>query len=436
MKDWRHRLRRALRHSLQTRLVLLFIGFAAVVTVVFLLGMSRALHGGWEVYARPMVADYVDRLAAEIGTPPSKERAIALAARLPLAIRIEGPRINFDTHPQHRYRPAEGGDGEDGSWSLVRDTADGHRIRFGLAGTRPSDRPRLFGLVTLALLLTLTAAAWWWVHRMLRPIGDIGAGAARFGDGDFARPIPVRRDDELGDLARRINTMAGSLAGMLDAKRALLLAISHELRSPLTRARVNAELIPDTPERAALLRDLAGMRELIDDLMESERLALGHAALKPEPVDLAALVKETLAQHFPEAKVSLRMDEKLGPVNADAARIRLLLRNLVGNALRHAAGAAQPPLVTLRRSDHGELRLTVRDFGPGVDDAQLASLAQAFYRPDSARTRASGGVGLGLYLCRLVAQAHGGRLLLKRAQPGLEAAMVWGKAPLRSSSTP
>lgn len=428
MKRWW----RALTHSLQWRLVAFFVLFAAAVVGIFVAGMSRALHGGWETYARPLAADYVDRLAAEVGSPPSRDRAVALAARLPVAIRIEGPRLNFDTHPGHHYR-----DREDGDWSLVRTTADGHVLRFGLAGQRPSDRPRLFGLATLALLLALTAAAWWWVHRMLRPIAEIGAGAARFGRGDFVQPIPVRRTDELGELAGRINGMAASLAGMLEAKRALLLAISHELRSPLTRARVNAELVAEGPERDALLHDLAEMRDLITDLLESERLAQGHAALKPEALDLAALVKDTLAQQFPQARFSLRLDETLGPVQADPVRLKLLLRNLAGNALRHAAGAPQPPLVTLRRSDDGDTVLTVRDFGPGVDEAQLANLSQAFYRPDSARTRASGGVGLGLYLCRLVAEAHGGRLVLQRTQPGLEASLrLPSSSVVRSTSRP
>lgn len=423
MKRWW----RALTRSLQWRLVAFFLLFAAAVITIFLAGMSHALHGGWENYARPLAADYVDRLAADIGSPPAKDRAIAIAARLPVAIRIEGPRLNFDTHPGHRYRVQE-----DGDWSLVRTTADGHVIHFGLAGQPPSDRPRLFGLTALALLLALTAGAWWWVHRMLRPIAEIGAGAARFGQGRFEPPIPVRRPDELGELAGRINGMAESLSSMLDAKRGLLLAISHELRSPLTRARVNAELVAEGPERDALLHDLAEMRDLITDLLESERLAQGHAALKPEPLDLAALVREALAQQFPGTKFSLRLDETLGPVQADPVRLKLLLRNLAGNALRHAAGAPQPPLVSLRRSEDGaEVVLTVRDFGPGVDEAQLASLSQAFYRPDSARTRASGGVGLGLYLCRLVAEAHRGRLVLRRAQPGLEASLR-----LRSSSRP
>ena len=106
--------------------------------------------------------------------------------------------------------------------------------------------------------------------------------------------------------------------------------------------------------------------------------------------------------------------------SVDPARVRLLLRNLLDNALRHGADAPQPP--TLRRACEGaSLVLTVRDHGPGLPAAQLQQLAQAFYRPDSARTRAAGGVGLGLYLCRLVAQAHGGSLVLRNAEPGLEA---------------
>jgi signal transduction histidine kinase len=102
----------------------------------------------------------------------------------------------------------------------------------------------------------------------------------------------------------------------------------------------------------------------------------------------------------------------------DPMRLRLALRNLIDNALRHG-GASPPP--RLSTSLHaGQLRVRVRDFGPGVDEAELPHLSEAFYRPDVARQRRTGGVGLGLFLCRLVAQAHGGRLHIANARPGLE----------------
>ncbi len=411
----------------------LFVVLALATTGVFMLGMQRVLQSGWRSYAQPLVADYVDRLAAEIGTPPDAARATALVARLPISVRIDGPAVRLDSHPDtrsHRRWRHDDGEREFGAedWGLARSTADGHRITFGLAAPLPGDRPRFFGWITLGALLLLTLLAYATVRRLLRPLQGIGAGVARFGAGDFGQPIVTGRRDELGELAERINRMAGSLQGMLDAKRALLLAISHELRSPLTRARVNAELVPDGEHRDALLRDLAAMRVLIADLLESERLASGHSALHTETVDLAALMREVVVTQFADARLTLHLDDPVGALQADPMRLRLLLRNLIDNALRHSTGATAPPVLSLARDVDGALMLTVRDFGPGVDADQLTRLAEPFYRADSARQRSTGGVGLGLYLCRLVMQAHGGALLLERAEPGLEVTARWPAA--------
>ncbi|MES2531380.1 MAG: HAMP domain-containing sensor histidine kinase [Pseudomonadota bacterium] len=422
---WHHRW----RHSLRLQLITVFLLLAFAMTVVFLGGMQRALSTGWRDVARPLVDDYVSRLAADIGSPPDVARAQALAARLPISVRIDGPHINWDSHPDRERRgwlqDRRSPDGSDGlerrDW-LSRTTADGHRIVFGV-GTLPWQRaPHGIGWVTLAALLVLIGLAYAYVRRLLRPLDDIRAGADRFGQGTFDTPIPQRRCDELGDLAQRINAMAQDIRGMLDAKRALLLALSHELRSPLTRARLNAELLPATAdsevERAALLRDLNEMRDLISDLLESERLASPHAALHREPVDLVALVRETMAELPGGERVALDLVAELPVLSLDRMRIRLLLRNLLDNALRHGGSASLPPTVSLKKVGQG-VELVVRDFGPGVDAAQLAHLTEPFYRADGARQRSTGGVGLGMYLCRLVAEAHGGSLEVRNAEPGL-----------------
>ena len=106
-------------------------------------------------------------------------------------------------------------------------------------------------------------------------------------------------------------------------------------------------------------------------------------------------------------------------MRVDSTRIRLLLRNLLDNGLRHSADAAQAPQVRLSPSPDGGVVVEVRDFGPGVPEDQLGRMAEPFFRPDSARTRSAGGVGLGLYLCKLVAHAHGGSCAIRNAQPGL-----------------
>ncbi len=434
---WHRRARDAVGYSLHLRLVLVFMALAVTVAVAFMGGMQKVVALGWKEAARPLLMDYVDRLTAEIGSPPSIERAQAIADRLPVTLRIDGPEVRWDSHPD-RPRPdwmSEKVQRQD-HWSrddtgyrlLHRTTADGHHIEFGLNALSWDKRPRI-AWGTLTILLLLTALAYVYVRHLLRPLDDIRRGARRFGNGDFGEPIPVRhahRPDELGQLAGTINTMGEDIHQMLEAKRALLLAMSHELRSPLTRARLNAELLPESPDvqaqRAALMRDLGEMSRLITDLLESERLAGRHAALHRESTNLDSLargvVAELEARHAGAAAITLDVQEGLPHCMVDPSRVRLLMRNLLDNSLRHNDPAAQPPRMQLRLRD-GVVEIEVRDHGPGVPPEHLPHLAQAFYRPDSARQRTTGGVGLGLYLCRLVTQAHGGSLHVRNADPGL-----------------
>lgn len=431
--------RRRITHSIKLRMVLVFLLLAASLTVVFLIGAQRAFSVGWREAARPLLTDYVDRVAADIAGdgPPSVARAQALVERLPLTVRISGPSVNWSSHPSQepmkwtRSRPDENPAGHppDSIQILQRTTADGHTLVFGIDAEAIERRPQRLGYV-LAVLLLLTLMAWLYVRHLLKPLDAIGAGARRFGAGDFSEPIPARFVDnasELGELATTLNTMGQDIHQMLEAKRALLLAISHELRGPLTRARLHAELLPESadlhPQRDALLRDLQEMAMLIGDLLESERLAGRHAALQREPTELPSLtlaVVEELAVRYAAAEqISIDADADLPKLELDPARMRLLLRNLLDNALRHGAATGQSPEVRFRRTGDGGMAIEVRDYGPGVPEWQLGQLAQAFYRPDSARTRAAGGVGLGLYLCRLIAQAHGGTFEVRNANPGL-----------------
>ena len=439
---WHRRARHAVGYSLRIRLVLLFMALAVAVTVTFMGGVQKAVAVGWREAARPLLMDYVDRLAAEIGSPPSIERAQAIARRLPVTLRIDGPVVRWASHPdqarpdwmsdkfEHESHWNDGhGSDDQGRKLLQRTTADGHTIEFGLNALSWEKRPRI-AWGTLTVLLLLTALAYVYVRHLLRPLDDIRQGAQRFGEGDFGQTIPVRhahRPDELGQLAATINTMGDDIHQMLEAKRALLLAMSHELRSPLTRARLNTELLPETPEvqaqRAALMRDLGEMSGLITDLLESERLAGGHAALHRESVHLPALAREVVAElqgrHAGAAAIVLRVQDGLPPLSLDRSRLRLLLRNLLDNSLRHSIDPAAPPPQLHLRLAEGMAEVEVRDHGPGVPPEHLPHLAQAFYRPDTARQRTTGGVGLGLYLCRLVAQAHGGTLQVRNAGPGL-----------------
>jgi signal transduction histidine kinase len=453
---WYRRAFLALRCSLKLRMVMVFLLLAMAMSFTFISGAQKAFSVGWREAARPVLMDYVDRLTADVaaGGSPSIERAQALTQRLPLTIDIVGPRVNWRSHPDHqrphwlRERARDRGADDDAGWGddkdwqqlLQRTTADGHRLEFGLNEAVFDRRPKIVGY-TLVALLILTLLAFLYVRRLLRPLDDIRQGALRFGAGRFDQPIPVRHPrgpDELGELAATINTMGQDIQQMLDAQRSLLLAISHELRSPLTRARLNTELLPEgvdvAPQREALLRDLSEMARLISDLLESERLAGRHQALSREPTDPVALARDVIDELTitqPAARsIQLHAPYSLPTLPLDQIRVRLLLRNLLDNALRHSTGAPRAVELHIRALEAGQgIELEVRDHGPGVPDDQLPHLAQAFFRPDTARTRNAGGVGLGLYLCRLVAQAHGGTFAVRNAHPGLAVTVTLPSAP-------
>lgn len=282
-----------------------------------------------------------------------------------------------------------------------------------------NSRESPYGLLwAVPALLLVTGCAFGMIRHMVQPLHALALGAEAFRRGEFSHRVPVIHGDEIGDLAMRFNQMAADIQAMLDGKRALLLAISHELRSPLTRARLHAELVGEGASRDALLQELAQMRDLISALLESERLGSGHSSLQLSDCDVAELAREQA-----QPGVELHIEPDLPMLKLDRLRVQLCLRNLVQNALRHNDAARGLVQLRLERVGQG-VRLTVRDFGPGVPPDALPNLGQPFYRPDEARTRHGGGVGLGLCLCRLVAEAHGSRLEMRNVDPGFEVALT------------
>jgi signal transduction histidine kinase len=423
------------RHSLQWRLVALFILLALAMTIAFVSGTQKAFSSGWRETVRPLISDYLDRLNNDLGAPPNIDKAKQLVERLPISIAIQGPTVTFDSHPNKRQANRHARLHEDdgnGSNLLQRRTTDGHIVSFGLGELEWRRNPIGIATITLIALLILTALAYYAVRQMLKPVSDIGEGAKRFGKGQFEQLIPIRRADELGDLAQQVNTMASDIKAMLEAKRALLLAISHELRSPLTRARINVELLSSdqigTAPVSALLRDLGIMNELIAGLLESERLNDKHSPLDLRETNLIALIDEILTVEVPliepesrlrKAQFQTIIQEPVKTVYVDPARIRVLLLNIINNAIRYSHSDRQRNTITVTQTNEATT-IAIRDFGSGVEPKHLTQLTEPFFRTDDARQRSTGGIGLGLYICKLITVAHGGNLEIKNASPGLE----------------
>jgi signal transduction histidine kinase len=300
-----------------------------------------------------------------------------------------------------------------------------------VATPRISEPPRgpnltllIVGLGLFYLLLGYAAVAW-----LFKPIRAIRDGAAHIGAGNFDYRITNIRSDQLGDLAADINQLAGDVESMLDAKRALLLGISHELRTPLSRMNLGLELIDDEEARKNLKPEIKEMEKIIAALLEAERLSSRHDTLKLSQAHVGALLENMVTDYFDRDRDRLEVFNEAGELEAeiDEARIMLMLKNLVSNALRYSAPEAGPVRVEAKVSE-GALVFRVSDQGPGISVEQAGRIGEAFYRGDPSRTRDTGGTGLGLYPATLVAKAHGGTLEL--TNPGESGAIFEARIPL------
>ena len=426
---------RSFAHSLSLRLLVIFLIFGAL----FVLGTVLALR--WVYKAddlRSLISGHlqlhVEYVRQDIGDPPSIERALAITEQVPVDIRIVGPDMDwasdaeFPAIEQLSFGASRYFSAEPDAWlNELRNVefaeyAD-HRFMRLLQGpysiivstTKISDDrhgPPLLPIV-IGMGLSLVLLAYLAVRWLFLPIGDIRYGAARIGRGDLAHRIRQRRADELGDLAQDVNTLAADVQSMLDAKRQLLLGISHELRTPLSRLKLALELLRDQEAKSGLAEDIGEMESIIATLLEAERLNDRHVALHRSDIDLRCLIAGLVADFFPhdDARIEVNVESSVSKVRVDGPRIVLLLKNLLSNAVRHTGDARSIIRVDVT-SFGGTVEIAVSDRGPGIPQEQAEHLFEPFWRGDPSRTRNTGGSGLGLYLARLVAEAHGGTLTL------------------------
>jgi signal transduction histidine kinase len=266
----------------------------------------------------------------------------------------------------------------------------------------------MLALVALGVVL---AGSYLLIRRQLSPIRQIQKSVGLMSEGNLSHRIARQGKSDLDELAKSIDAMAARLQAMLDAKRQLLISVSHELRSPITRARINTELLPESRIRGRLQEDLSDMERMIRDIMESEQLQGNHSVLNKENLDLVELFRKELEHIAPDTELHLSKPAASLHMEGDAARLRILLRNLVLNALQHGkSDDGRVRLAVSLDSTASRVILTVSDEGAGISREHLEGVSTAFYRPDPSRSRETGGFGLGLTLARLVAEAHEGTL--------------------------
>ncbi len=271
---------------------------------------------------------------------------------------------------------------------------ENHRGQFGW----------YFILIVAVFIIGLYLA----IRYLFAPVADIKRVVQEVGRGNFKARTNTNRKDDLGQLAEKVDQMANEIDRLMESKRSLLLGISHELKTPLTHAKVSTSLLEASKHRDDLIEDINEMDGIITDLTEAERLSQ-DAPLARQVVDINALIEDLLKESFANKNITFMPLEGSPFVNIDPIRVKLLVKNLIKNAVQYSSENKLAPKITMELNDQ-HLTIHVIDRGEGMPANLLDRLAEPFYRLDQSRQRETGGFGLGLYLCDAIAKAHHGSL--------------------------
>ncbi|HMU65509.1 MAG TPA: ATP-binding protein [Cellvibrionaceae bacterium] len=251
------------------------------------------------------------------------------------------------------------------------------------------------------------------------PLMTIASETQKLASRDFSVNIQVHTGDELQALAQHINVIAGEIKYFNQRQKQWLMDISHELRTPITILYGEVTAILDNVTKAdsntikSLQEEVVHLKRLVDDLHALSVLDDGEFHLSCEPIELGELIQQQAsryAERFETLGLELHIHcaGEVVWVNADRDRLGQVLRNLLENCLRYTHA---PGVVSLNLHVHASaVHLILEDSGPGVPAEVLAKLFDRLYRVDAARTRAGGGAGLGLAICKTIILAHAGSI--------------------------
>ncbi len=344
----------------------------------------------------------IDAALARLSTATRSEVLLTDAGGTPIAAARDGktllPPVHADVFRAWRVRLPD-----DRSLWVIR---HGRMRRGG---------PHILG-VLLIVAAAVGLAAYPVVSRLTGRLERLKSSLDAWGAGRLASRAPIEGQDEIAAVAASFNAAADRVEALLAAHRALLAHASHELRSPLTRLRMAAEMFlaaPDPGLRSTIVQDIAELDDLVEEILLASRLDHAPALPERERIDCLGLAAEEAAR----TGATIRHTGPEGgsfEVQGSPRLLRRLIRNLIENAAKHG----QPPVeVELAHSPDGWISIVVTDQGPGIPAAERERVFEPFYRP-SGRAEAAGSWGLGLSIVRQIAERHGGGVACQAGPSG------------------
>jgi len=257
------------------------------------------------------------------------------------------------------------------------------------------------------------------IRKILKPLSLLTDAVEKAGKGNLDQHIEIRSKDELGVLAGAFNNMIHELKKMIASREQLLSDVSHELRSPITRAWLALEMMPHNSQKESLEGDLKDMEIMITGILESERLRNGTVKANLLPVKVTLLMQKLSSHYRNEShRINIMPLSDDVVIAADELLMMTVLRNLTDNALKYSAGSSLPVEISIFKQPDGSTEIHIEDSGPGIPEEKLPLVFDPFYRADTSRSRSTGGYGLGLHLCKRILDLHNAEILLANKKSG------------------
>ena len=277
----------------------------------------------------------------------------------------------------------------------------------------PADTDWPITILIIAIIIILSLV-FWIISSFLYPIQLMVSHVSTLKKGALDKKLEVSASDELGVLATSINQMTADINLLINQKDELLLDVSHELKTPLTRLKfILANMNIDDANKIQLNKEINALKDMISNMLLSDKLSTPYIEdLNKEHVRVKHIVEETCAMFYKiEEKLTVEMNVVAQTVFVDKYRICLALKNLIDNALKYTDSTK---LVQLIISEDDEfIYCSVQDFGRGIPKEQIQKIIKPLYRGRAAKEKSKGGFGLGLAIAKKIIEAHDGKLTIQ-----------------------
>lgn len=408
--------------SIFLRLIIIIVIFCVALNIAVFLGIRRVAvpPPSAQRLMKEATSQYFIGLATQIGDPPKTNLARSIANDKGVDLRITWLGNEFSTRPDLPIVPVAAFDQSQqsesfrhrgpprvfGPFQIGNAVYTFYGPPFGFMSPNPSAIVVLLSLMSGMLGLVYLA-----IRALMSPLRELTSGVDAIGHGKLEHRIKPSSSKELGLLAIAIIDMTSRIQKMISAKEHLLIDVSHELRSPLTRMKLATELLTDGARKASLIRDISEMEMMVTELLENARITHSPHSINLQKCDFVAIIHQHLDLYLEE---SARLTFSTSSIEIygyfDKAQILTMLRNLVENALKYSRNSVRKDVEITIEEFENELRLSVRDYGVGIPTGEVPFIFEPFYRVDKSRSKNTGGYGLGLSICKRIVDAHGGNI--------------------------